>query len=307
MNSIYRVILLALLLGVGSLSLAQSDDDYDVDDDSLSESEQLKQAAIEALMTAPPQRALPIVSRVLRGDDSDELKESALFVLSQIDHPDAESLLIEVARTSRGELQEEAVRMIGISGNPATLAELKNLYREGDEELREAVLEAYMIAGDADAIMAIIETAEADVDIEDAVEMLGAMRATEHLRALRSRQGLSEALINAYTIAGDVESLRALALDNSDPERQGEALRGLAITGGQDNTEIFVRIYRESRDPELRESALEAMMLSGNDAGLLELFRSVDSPRDKREILEMLVIMGSDEVWEIIDATLEDD
>jgi hypothetical protein len=38
---------------------------------------------------------------------------------------------------------------------------------------------------------------------------------------------------------------------------------------------------------------------------MLELFRSVEDTQEKREILEMLVIMDSDAVWDVIDQTLE--
>lgn len=59
------------------------------------------------------------------------------------------------------ELSSEAVRMIGIGGNAEALAGLQNLYSSGDEDLREAVLEAYMIAGDVDANdLGVIETDE---------------------------------------------------------------------------------------------------------------------------------------------------
>ena len=52
----------AALVAVASPAFAQADD------------EDLKFAAIEALITAPPERAMPIVQRVLASDASDELK-----------------------------------------------------------------------------------------------------------------------------------------------------------------------------------------------------------------------------------------
>jgi hypothetical protein len=100
------------LVTVANPAFAQADD------------EDLKFAAIEALITAPPERAMPIVQRVLASDASDELKSRALFVLSQMDTPEAQTLLIESARSSSGELQAEAIRMIGIGGNDDALAEL---------------------------------------------------------------------------------------------------------------------------------------------------------------------------------------
>jgi hypothetical protein len=54
------------------------------------DTEQLRMAALEALISAPPEKALPIAAKVLRGDYSDALKSRALFVLSQIELPEAQ-------------------------------------------------------------------------------------------------------------------------------------------------------------------------------------------------------------------------
>jgi HEAT repeat protein len=267
------------------------------------ENEELKIAALEALISAPPERAMPIVQKVLAGDDSDELKARALFVLSQIDTPEAQSLLVDTARNSSGELQNEAIRMIGISGNSAAIGELAGLYASGDQNTKEAVLEAYLIAGDADPVFQIALNTDDPGEFASAVEMLGAMGALDELRALRERSGMSDALIDAYAIAGDVESLEALARDGSDPERQAQALEALGIAGGAGTT--LAEIYRSSDNADVREAALDGMMIGGHDDIVLELFRSSDDSEEKRAMLELLVMMGSDEVWDIIDQTLE--
>lgn len=277
------------------------------DPDERGDAERLKVAAIEALISAPPERALPIVTRVLRGDESDEIKEKALFVLSQIEQQEAQVLLLEFARSGSPGLREEAVRMIGINGNPAGLAALAELYRAGDEDMREAVLQAYLIADDADAVLALAEAATTADEFETAVETLGAMNATEQLRALRVKTGMSEVLIEAYAIAGDIESLRELALDGSNPQQQAEALHGLAVAGGSEANEILMQVYRGTQDEKLKEAALEGLLIADHDVGVLTLFQESQDPKEKRRLLETLVNMDSDGVWDIIDATLEDD
>jgi HEAT repeat protein len=294
--------LLALLFA-GALAPAFALADADEPDDA----ERLKVTAIEALISAPPERALPIVTRVLGSDASDEIKHKALFVLSQIDTQEAQDLLVEVARTGSPEMREEAVRMIGINGDPAALAALAELYRAGDQDMRQAVLEAYLIADDADAVLALAEAATTTDEFERAVETLGAMNASEQLRALRGKRGMSAVLIEAYAIAGDTESLRELALDGSNPQQQAEALHGLAVAGGSDANEIFLQVYRGTQDEELKEAALEAMLIADYDEGVLTLFQESQDPKEKRKLLETLVNMDSDAVWDMIDATLEDD
>ena len=271
------------------------------------ESEQLKIAALEALMSAPPERALPIVTKVLNSNNSNDVKSRALFVLSQIDLPEAQSALLDVARTGDGELRGEAIRMIGIGGNAEALAGLADMYSSGDEEVRDAVLEAYMIAGDKDAVFQIAANASDAEEFEAAVEMLGIMGAQDDLRRLRESSSFSEILIEAFALSGDAETLRELALDGSDPETQTRAIEALGIVGGESVDATLVEIYRSTDSNEVRHAALDGMLISGHDEGVLELYRASDNVREKRELLEVLAVMGSDLVLEVIDAALADD
>lgn len=246
-----------------------------------SDTEQLKIAAIEALVTAPPDRALPLVNKVLAGNNSDELKEKALFILSQIDRPEAQETLLKFARESSGELQEEAIRMIGIGGNRETLASLKSIYEAGNGDAREAVLEALMIAGDKQAVFDIALTATGD-DYENAVDMLGVMEARDELRELRKRNGASEVLIDAYAISGDLDELRQMALDGSDPQIQAQAIEAMGIIGGSEVNAALVKIFRDAKSEDIREAALDGMMIADYDEGILELYRTTDDPAIKK-------------------------
>ncbi len=237
----------SLLLGLlcASNALAQSDD------------EELKIAAMEALISAPPSRALPLARKALKGDHSDEVKERAL-------------------------------------------------YAAGDEDVRDAVLDAYLIADDKEAVFQLAANATTEDEFEAAVDRLGAMNAREQLRRLRDKVGMSESLIDAYAISGDKETLRELARDNSDPERQMQAVEALGIIGGDDLNAVLVDIYRSATSDDIREAALDGMLISGHDEGVLELYRSSQDSAEKRELLEYLVMMGSDDVWNLIESALDD-
>ena len=293
------IITFAAMIGVAftSQAFAQSDD-----------AEELKITALELLISAPPERALPLVTKVLQGDNSDDVKERALFVLSQIDLPEAQNLLVETAQQGSGDIRLEAIRMIGIGGDNDALSRLGGIYESGDEDVREAVLEAYLIADDQNAVYELAVSAHNagnEDDFESAVEMLGVMGANEQLRKLRESTGNSETLIEAYAISGDADSLREIALDGTDPEVQAEAIEALGIVGGSEVNATLVEIYRTSDSKDIREAALEGMMISGYDEGVLELYRSSQDPAEKKELLEYLVVMGSDNVWDVIDAALE--
>ena len=273
--------------------------------DTLDDVEELKITALEALMSAPPERALPLVSKVLAGESSDEVKERALFVLSQIDLPEAQALLLETARQSSGELRLGAIRMIGIGGEPAALSGLAELHRAGDSDVREAVLQAYLIADDSNAVYEIAASAESEQDFEEAVEILAAMDAREELRLLRNRAGMSETLIQAYAISGDFETLRELSMDGSNPEQQEQAIQALGIIGGAEVEAALVEIYRSSDSPDIREAALDGLLISGHDEGVLQLYQSSQDPVEKRELLQYLVMMDSEAIWDVIGSALD--
>ena len=295
MTAFRNLLLVSLILSIGSTAIAQPDD-----------KESLKIDALRALMSAPPEKALPIVAKVLKGNGSDELKEHALFVLGQIDDPEARTLLIETARTGSQGIRHEAIRAIGIGGDTAALAELGALYTSGDEDTKDAVLEAYQIADYTKGVFEIAEKTQDPEDFERAVQKLSQMGATEELRQLRDRGVGDEALIHAYAVTGDVESLTALAMDGSDPERQMEAMHGLGIAGGDEVGKVLVSVYRDSNSEDVKEAALQGLMIAGDDEAVLELYRSSNDAAEKRELLQMLVNMDSEAVWSIIDQTLED-
>ena len=292
----FRTLAIALI-AISFTSQAVAQDDAD----------ELKIAALEALLAAPPEKAYPLAAKVLRGNSSDEVKESALFVLSQIDLPEAQNALLETAQQNDGEIRLEAIRMIGIGGHNDSLAALRPIFEAGDNDVKEAVLEAYLIADDADSVYEIAVNANDEDIFEEAVEMLGAMGANDHLRRLRESAGASESLIEAYAIAGDSASLREIAMDASDPELQTEAIEALGIVGGSDVNATLLDIYKNAESDDVREAALDGMLISGYDEGVLELYRSSQNPSEKRDLLQYLVMMDSDAIYDAIDEVLSED
>ena len=83
------------------------------------------------------------------------------------------------------------------------------------------------------------------------------------------------------------------------------AIRAMGIVGGDEVNSTLVQIYRDATTEDIREAALDGMLISGHDEGVLELYRTTEDPALKKALLELLVIMDSDEVWNIIDSALE--
>lgn len=268
--------------------------------------EAIRATAVEALIAAPPDRALPLLARVLRGDGSDDLKARALFVLGQFGGEEAQTLLFEAMEGGSPELRVEAVRAMGISGEPASLERLGASYESLDPATRMAVLEAFMIADHVDGVVAIAESTDVPAEYEQAIELLAVMGAVEELRGLAQRTGSSGPLIRAYMHSGDSAALAALVRDESDPALRAEAIRALGVTGGAGAGELLVAVYREETDPRIRAAARDTLFLSGDDGAIAELYRESEDAEEKQELLQALIHMDSPAAWSIIEEALQD-
>ncbi len=268
-----------------------------------SDSEELKIAALEGLMSADPERSLPLVKKVLESNSSDDVKEKALFVLGQNDLPEAQALLVEHA-TRSGALQLEAIRMIGIGGVSDSLDQLKRIYSGASQDVREAVLQAYLIADDKASVFAIANSAASDEEFDAAIRTLGVMDATEELRQLLDKGADRESLMQAYAIAGDLQSLSRLAREASSPEQRVEAVRNIGIVGSEAAKLELETLYTQASTDDMREAALQGMLIADHDEGVLKLFRQTQNTEHKRDLLRMLVIMDSDLAIDVIDSTL---
>src|SRR5687767_6886531 len=102
--------------------------------------EELALAALEGLMAQPPERALPIIKKVLAGSQTPLVKHRALFVLSQIDSPEAQQILAQASRSTDAAMRGEAIRSIGIGGDPKALDALQEIYKTGDFGVKQEVL-----------------------------------------------------------------------------------------------------------------------------------------------------------------------
>lgn len=267
------------------------------------EREELALVALEGLMAAPAERALPLLQRTLSGTASVAVKQRALFVLSQIDDAAARQLLLQTARSGDAALREEAIRSIGIGGDASSLAALQEIYAAADADTRSAILQAWMIADRVDEIAAVAAAAD-DPAAEEAVQLLGAMGAQAQLRELaRSGRG-GESLVHALAVADDLEGLLAIANGSGELALREEAVRALGIVDTPQAVSALQALYQQTSDPTLREAALQGLLVADAEAEVLALYRQSNDPQRKRELLRMLTIMGGDAALEAIDAAL---
>jgi HEAT repeat protein len=267
--------------------------------------EALALAALEGLMSQPPQRALPIIKKVLAGSQSALIKQRALFVLSQIDDPEAQSILVTTTRSADPALRAEAIRNIGIGGNPESLKVLQEIYSNGDSEVKNQVLEAWLISGSKNEVYQAALNAKSDADANDAIRILGAMGATDELRKLGDAKNPSEGLAEAYAISGDLASLRKIVDGKGDVDARSDAVRKIGIVDTDAARAALREIYTTSKEAEVKDAALEGMLISGDEQGVLALYQAAQTAEDKRAVLRTLSHMEGDAALQVIEAALE--
>ena len=267
--------------------------------------EELAVAALEGLMAQPPERALPIIKKVLAGPQTKLVKQRALFVLGQIEAPEAREILLQTTRSTDADMRREAIRSIGIGGDPKSLDALKQIYDSGVGDVKEEVLQAWLIADRKDLIYQAALSAKTEEEATAAIRMLGAMGATDELRKLGDRPNASGGLVEAYAISGDLASLRKLAEGSGDRAVRLDAVRKIGIIDGEAARTALREIYARSTDPEFKEAALQGMLIAGDEQGVLALYRAATNSDEKRALLRMLSTMEGDVALQAIDAALE--
>jgi len=267
--------------------------------------EELALAAMEGLMAQSPERALPIIKKVLAGSQTKLVKQRALFVLSQIDSPEAYDILVQTARSSDAALRGEAIRSIGIGGNPKALDGLQAIYNGGSADVKQEVLQAWMIAGHKEGIYQAALNAKTEEEATQAIHLLGAMGASDELRKLGDKPNAASGLVDAYAISGDLASLRKIADGNGDRATRIDAVRKIGIVQNDAARAALQEIYARSSDTEIREAALQGMLMTGDDEGVLALYRAAKTAEEKRSLLRTLTMMDGDAALQAIDAALE--
>ncbi|MBM3738200.1 MAG: tetratricopeptide repeat protein [Acidobacteria bacterium] len=129
--------------------------------------EEIKLYALNGLVNTEPDRAMPMIEKILSGPGSPQLRERAMFVLAQIKAPRAKELLGKIARgqNANPDMQLWAVRYLGHSREKDVLPVLAEVYAgTADVSIKRQVIEAYGHHRDAARLVEVVRT-EKDADL----------------------------------------------------------------------------------------------------------------------------------------------
>ncbi|HZX89108.1 MAG TPA: HEAT repeat domain-containing protein [Rudaea sp.] len=271
--------------------------------------EELAEIAVEGLMSAPPERAVPLLKKVLQSQHSDKVKKRALFVLSQIDEPAALDMVVDVARTSTDPaLREEAVRMLGVSGDEHAIARLSDLYASSkDPREKRAIIQAWLVADRKDLILASARTETDETVRRQAIEALGAMDASTELKQLFDSThdaANQRAIIQALGVAGNVKALTEIAESQQPDAIRIEAIHALGVAGDEGGGPALVKLYPKANTPALRDAVIQGLMVAGDSDAMMQLYRQAKTREEKQALLRVITTMGDDAALDLIESEL---
>lgn len=287
--------------------------------------EELKMLAIQGLMNSDPERALPLLEKVLNGSASPREKSKALFVIAQSGSPQAREILGRIALgQSNPDLQRKAVEYLGIFGGVRGGVEggikggvtgsvgnkgsarqiLAEVYASsGDASVKRAVLRSYMLAGDRQNLFTAAKSEKDESLRREAIRQLGLVHGTSELEQLYQTETSSDIrreILQAFFLAGDSQRLVQAAQSEKDPEVRRAAIRNLGLIHSDDSAKALQTIYSKETDRGLREEVLNAYFLQNNAAAIVAIARGEKDPQLRKVAVQKLSLMHSKEATDYL-------
>lgn len=143
-----------------------------------------KLMALNSLMQVESGRAVPILEKMAHSPDCLKLRSQVIFVLAQINSPEAHALLVKFAQgnDSNPVLQARAISAIGQMGGTWGRDALANVYSSSnDVETKKSILRSLMQSGDRERILTAAKTEKDPQLRKEAIQLLGQMGAREEI------------------------------------------------------------------------------------------------------------------------------
>jgi hypothetical protein len=183
----------------------------------------IKLLAINSLMNADAERAIPLIEGILKGNSAPNVKDRALFVLAQSRSPRAQQVLTDYAKGSGNpDLQLKAIQYLGMSGTKESQQQLASIYTaSSDARVKTSIIQMLTSARAYDALMSIAKT-EKDASlrnsaIRDVASAKGApLDGLLELYASSDTQA-KRAIVDGFLSRRDAKTLVDLARKESDP------------------------------------------------------------------------------------------
>jgi HEAT repeat protein len=116
---------------------------------------------------------------------------------------------------------------------------------------------------------------------------------------------LRKAVLESMLIADDAEGLIEVLKTEQDPEVRAAAIQALAVSDDEVAADYLLSLYPNGSDKE-KQAVIQSMMIMEDVEGLISLLKVEQDPDRRREMLQMLTIMDSEEANKYLFELLED-
>ena len=213
----------------------------------------LKLIAVNSLMQSDPATALPILQKVLASsNNSQKIKERALFVLTQNRSAEARKILLDTAHNASNDgLQMKAIDFLGMMGGDDTQKDLASLYtRSSDPKVKKEVLKSYMLSGSSASLLAAARTEKDPALRSQAIKYLAMTGKSDNADALTaiyksdSNAEVRKAVLDALFMMQDGKTMVELANAEKDPAQKLEIVRKMSMIQSPETKTYMLEILK---------------------------------------------------------------
>src|SRR5216683_2005539 len=222
--------------------------------------DELKMLAIQGLMNSDPERAMPLLEKVLNGSASRKTLAEVYASTSDasVKHAILRSYMIggdheRLFAAAKGEkddsLRREAIRQLGLVHGTS---ELERLYQtETSTDVRREILQAFFLAGDS---AKLLQAAQSEKDPElrrAAIRNLGLVHSNDSGKALQAiyaketDREVREEVLNAFFLQGNASALVAIARSEKDAELKKTAVQKLSLMHSKEGTDYLMELLQK--------------------------------------------------------------
>jgi tetratricopeptide (TPR) repeat protein len=265
--------------------------------------EELKLLALQSLMNSDPEKAVPLLEKIIQGNYSSKLKDKALFVLSQSGSDKAQQILLTLAKANnQPDLQKRAIRYMGMNNNGHNRTVLKEIYTAStDVNVKKTVFQAWLMCGCKDDVLAVART-EKNLELRrEAIRYLGMMDGRAELLEFYKNSPdpeTREAAVGAMLLCGCAHELSEIVQTEKDPGVLDKAINTLGLVGGSDSLAALTRLYGTQADLSTKKKVINALFLHGAGREMVALARKETNPELKKSLIQKMSLMSSPEITE---------
>ncbi len=258
---------------------------------------ELKLYALNGLQQADPDKAVPLLEKMLHGSDCPKLSNQAFFILAQSGSQQARDVIIKLAKgdSTNPDMQRKAIQALGMYGGSYGRDALSQVFTStSDVDTKKAVLRALMMSGDRDRILAAAKGEKIPEVRAEAIRQLGMMGAKDAIWQLYQTETSVEVkaqILQAMWMTGDRQHVEELAMKETDHALRLKAINDLGLMG-KDSDAALVNIYNSDQDPEIRKRVLNAIFLAGDRERMGDLAKNEKNRDLRMSAINYLGLMG---------------